>query len=1726
MAEIKINLNIDAASAQAALKNVSASIQGIETGLKNAGEAGARAFNFNQLAEGIQRVTGAFQGVVDVGVKYDDTLKAVGAVTGVTGAGLDDLGNRGRELAKQFGGSAADQLSSFQGILSKFGAEVAQQPEALAKMAENVNLLAKAGGINAQQAMGALTDTMLQFGLVTGDSNKDAEASTKIIDALASSAQIGAAEIPDVAQSILQVGVAAKGANLSVEQTVGALQVLAVGGKKGSEAGVALRNVLSLLQKASGESEKTLSKLGTSSAELGKILTTQGLEGAVRKLKGGLDNLGSAAERNTALFTVFGAENAAAAGILLDNVDKIGTFTNGIQTAVQQGVNATNGAVAQANINMQSSGAVLSRIKAQVEDTFIGITQAVGSNVTAAIGAVNQLAPTLTGIAGLKTLIPEGAFTQITEKAKEAGSKSAEFLKTAFEKVPLDGLKTRIGDAFTKLNINPAQFSAQFGKLGETAAKSLSGGLSSLSAAAFNPLTLGIAAAAGALALFFTQTEAGKKTFEEIKKIGSEAFANLSKAFAPLAKVFGELFTSIASQSGGLLTALSPLLNLFGQGLALAAQGLGKVLVTVFTGAAAVINTLASGITGAIAGVQAFFGAISPLTTAIGKLSVDVANFVKAFAVGTFNNIVAIFSALGGAIATVASTIGKFIGEQLQPLFKVFADIGSAISGFIASLFGTSDATKQAATNTAAIGTAAQGAANGVSLFQRAIKFLTDSITNVRAALAGISAVLSTVGAAFAQFLEGVKTLDLGKITSAFSDLGGKVQASFTQKWNETWNDANKTSEAATTKVVSDVDAKTKDAANKANENLKEIAAKPIELKLDIKKLAEDFDALQSNLKSIAETGVKGLTQNTLQIGQTKDKVKELNAQLAKETNAQNKAALQEQLAEQQKQLKQRSDFEAQERKKAQQASKDAFKNDVALANEKNRTDQASILKVAKDRRNAALSILAQELDANRLLETDERKRRQRELDDKFRLEREKLQAELRFGDQSAAARDNVNKQLIEKEKAFQNEKRKLQIEFLRQDVENALKTAELQQKADVSALQTRLQRIITQDVQGAEERARINEQLAQKNSEIEVKAYLDSIPQFVAALNKRKEEVVRKNGETSKEAIAEINKFNQEAQAAFAQTRIDADGLEVDIPQSQRLANIQKLLGLDEASAKLALQNFDALQKRIANESAAKARENERQIQEARINTQLDFAQREFDLRSVQLERELERDLAVAGTNAALIAQARLKFEIGTIEAQSRLRASGAKTIAEREAASRLGELEKAFAQEIGAFRQNEELKTQIQAQAEQIRASLQRGGLSPETQAAAQEQLRALDEQLATFRQNEALKLDIEREFGQRRLALLQEQMKQRAGIVRLGADGERAIYDTLFSGLSQIAERFNTNRADFEGQKISLKQQKEEELRVTNARGKERLEIIKKFREQEQELDRKFTGGAAALAQLKAVASDVLGGFAKTSQEAFQRATVNAKGFADVSGEAFAQLGFTAIATIGQVAASGGDVGKALGKAAFDALQALVPIIVAQITGLSLAQPDSVASFGATAAPRIALLTALLQGAISVARAALGFKKGGYTGDGNPNAEAGVVHKGEWVSTYDTTKRERKLLEFIHKGGSSQQFFEREYLPKILEEHRITQSVQTIIAKPQYAPERLAVGANTDIARVIAQQTHTLDARLANVEYEMRNTAKQFQHRSEMTANVVFDNDRYMKDMQIKQKRSALG
>jgi hypothetical protein len=146
------------------------------------------------------------------------------------------------------------------------------------------------------------------------------------------------------------------------------------------------------------------------------------------------------------------------------------------------------------------------------------------------------------------------------------------------------------------------------------------------------------------------------------------------------------------------------------------------------------------------------------------------------------------------------------------------------------------------------------------------------------------------------------------------------------------------------------------------------------------------------------------------------------------------------------------------------------------------------------------------------------------------------------------------------------------------------------------------------------------------------------------------------------------------------------------------------------------------------------------------------------------------------------------------------------------------------------------------------------------------------------------------------------------------------------------------------------------------------------------------------------------------------ALATASSSAKSFGDI----YDELANVAGAAFGQLITEQKDFGAAFLQIALDTLDALVPILVAQITGISLASAESVATAGAFGLLKAAALTAILKGIVAAARSAVaGFAEGGYTGDGGKYTPAGIVHKGEFVINKENTRKYRGILEQMNDG-----------------------------------------------------------------------------------------------------------
>jgi len=291
-------------------------------------------------------------------------LAEVQAITGVAGKDLDALGKKARESAKEFGGTATDSLNTYKTILSRLGPDIAKDQKALGDMEKNVRTLSKTMGGDALGAVDALTTGMLQYGVDLSNPAKAQKEMANMMNVMAAGAQAGAAEVPSISAALKVSGVAAKQAKVSFEETNAALQALATGGKQGSEAGVALRNVLGKMAGEDVLPKEAAEKLKRLGVDM-RIVSDTTLPFTTR-----LRELKKASSDATIMAQVFGTENAAAANILLDTVDA--------QDKLTKQITGTNSAVEQASVIMETHEEKVSRMNASIEDAKIAFFEATG----------------------------------------------------------------------------------------------------------------------------------------------------------------------------------------------------------------------------------------------------------------------------------------------------------------------------------------------------------------------------------------------------------------------------------------------------------------------------------------------------------------------------------------------------------------------------------------------------------------------------------------------------------------------------------------------------------------------------------------------------------------------------------------------------------------------------------------------------------------------------------------------------------------------------------------------------------------------------------------------------------------------------------------------------------------------------------------------------------------------------------------------------------------------------------------------------------------------------------------------------------------------------------------------------------------------------------------------------------------------------------------------------
>lgn len=244
-------------------------------------------------------VVAGFGAAVKKSIDFDDSMRKVKATSGATSGEFQQLRDKALEMGAKTKFSASQSAEALN-YMALAGWDTKEMMSGI----DGVMQLAAASGEDLAQVSDIVTDGLSAFGLKAKDSSHFA-------DVLAQTSSKANTDVAGLGEAFKYVAPVAGSFGFSVEDTSIALGLMANSGVKASQAGTALKSMMTKLAKPTGEAKKTMESLGISITDSeGKMLPFRNIMDQLRKSVGGL----SKAQQAAAVKTLFGQE--AMSGIL------------------------------------------------------------------------------------------------------------------------------------------------------------------------------------------------------------------------------------------------------------------------------------------------------------------------------------------------------------------------------------------------------------------------------------------------------------------------------------------------------------------------------------------------------------------------------------------------------------------------------------------------------------------------------------------------------------------------------------------------------------------------------------------------------------------------------------------------------------------------------------------------------------------------------------------------------------------------------------------------------------------------------------------------------------------------------------------------------------------------------------------------------------------------------------------------------------------------------------------------------------------------------------------------------------------------------------------------------------------------------------------------------------------------------------------------------------------
>ena len=309
-------------------------------------------------------------GAISAGTNFESAMSSVASISGATGNDLKELTSKAKQMGATTQFSATEAANAME-----YMAMAGWKTKDMVSGIGGIMNLAAASGSDLARTSDIVTDALTAFGKSASDSGTFA-------DVMAAASSNANTNVEMMGETFKYVGAAAGAMGYSIQDIALATGLMANSGIKGSEAGTALRSVITRMAKPTKESSTAMKKLGLSMTDSKGRMKSFGT--IMKDMRKGMKSITE--DQKASYAAMLGGQEAMSGVLAIANASE--KDFNKLSKAID---NSKNAAQNMAKVKLDNLKGDVTILQSSMEGLGITIFDQVGGNLRGLVGTATDV---------------------------------------------------------------------------------------------------------------------------------------------------------------------------------------------------------------------------------------------------------------------------------------------------------------------------------------------------------------------------------------------------------------------------------------------------------------------------------------------------------------------------------------------------------------------------------------------------------------------------------------------------------------------------------------------------------------------------------------------------------------------------------------------------------------------------------------------------------------------------------------------------------------------------------------------------------------------------------------------------------------------------------------------------------------------------------------------------------------------------------------------------------------------------------------------------------------------------------------------------------------------------------------------------------------------------------------------------------------------------------------